>query len=184
MIKKFKNKEPMIKWCCQKNNSKDELAIEFGVYSGYSISLIRKYYSGPVYGFDSFEGLPEFWRDGFDKGHFKTRTIPQINGVELVIGLFKDTLENFLQNKQPKIKLIHFDADLYSSTIHCLNEVTNYLSDDCIFIFDEFHNYPGWEDHEFKALSEWSEKSKEFKIEKIAEVVGDEQVVFSVKRSK
>jgi hypothetical protein len=44
------------------------LFLEFGVASGRTINHIAKTRSGPVYGFDSFEGLPEDWRSGFSKG--------------------------------------------------------------------------------------------------------------------
>ena len=48
------------------------LWLEFGVYSGRTINYISKFTNDIVYGFDSFEGLPEKWRDGFDKGIFST----------------------------------------------------------------------------------------------------------------
>lgn len=43
------------------------LWLEFGVESGNTISTFT---NDKVYEFDSFEGLPEKWRDGFDKGAF------------------------------------------------------------------------------------------------------------------
>lgn len=46
------------------------LWLEFGVASGKTINYISKFTKDKVYGFDSFEGLPEKWRDGFDKGAF------------------------------------------------------------------------------------------------------------------
>ena len=36
--------------------------IEFGVYNGHSITYISNFTKNIVYGFDSFEGLPETWR--------------------------------------------------------------------------------------------------------------------------
>lgn len=179
-MKNFKTKKEMLEWCCKQYDSKTELAIEFGVYSGYSLSIIRNNYSGDVYGFDSFQGLPEFWREGFDKGHFQTSSIPEIDNVEMVVGLFQDTLDDFLKKTSNKIKVIHFDADLYSSTIYCLDKVLNYLSEKTIFIFDEYHNYPSWEDHEYKAFSEWLEKNKNVSAIKMAEVENDEQVAFEI----
>ena len=35
--------------------------LEFGVASGRLITTIAEQTPGPVYGFDSFEGLPESW---------------------------------------------------------------------------------------------------------------------------
>jgi hypothetical protein len=181
MTKKFESKELMLEWCAKQFNSSNELAFEFGVCTGYSISIIRNNYLGPIYGFDSFEGLPEFWRDGFDKGYFKTDSIPKVKGVEIIVGLFQDTLKYFLNNNiKETIKLVHFDADLYSSTIYCLNEIKDYLSNECVFIFDEYENYPGWEDHEYKAFNEWLAKNKDISAERIAEVINNEQVAFKV----
>ena len=42
------------------------LFLEFGVFEGNSIQTISKNTDNIVYGFDSFEGLPEKWRDGFE----------------------------------------------------------------------------------------------------------------------
>lgn len=48
----------------------DTLWLEFGVASGRSINYISQFTKDKVYGFDSFEGLPETWRDCFEKGSF------------------------------------------------------------------------------------------------------------------
>src|SRR5690349_16469603 len=43
--------------------------LEFGVYSGTTINRIAEAdYSRTVWGFDSFEGLPERWRAGYPPG--------------------------------------------------------------------------------------------------------------------
>lgn len=42
-----------------KLKQKDSLWLEFGVASGKTINYISKFASGKVYGFDSFQGLPE-----------------------------------------------------------------------------------------------------------------------------
>lgn len=179
-MKLFKNKDKMMAWCCKKINNSTNAAIEFGVCSGHSLKNIRKNYDGPVYGFDSFNGLPEFWREGFEQGHFKTSLIPEIEGATIIVGLFQETLDKFLEKLKTKISLVHFDADLYSSTIYCLNAITPHLLDGCIFIFDEYHNYPGWEQHEFKAFSEWLENNPWLSAVQIAETQNDEQVAFSI----
>lgn len=187
MINKFKTKEELLSWACKKYDNVNCIALEFGVFSGHTLSIIRKNFSGKVYGFDSFEGLPEKWRDGFEKGYFKTQNVPSIVGAEIIIGYFQETLEDFLLNIKSKIKLVHFDADLYSSTAYCLGLLSDYLSDDCIFIFDEYQNYPGSENHEEKAFLEWLEKNKTFNSIRIAEVEfgikpNGEQVAFEIKK--
>jgi hypothetical protein len=75
------------------------LWLEFGVASGDTINYISKFTNDKVYGFDSFEGLPEKWRDGFDKGAFnRNGHLPQVNSnVELIKGWFNETLLNFIQ---------------------------------------------------------------------------------------
>jgi len=94
------------------------LWLEFGVASGKSINYFSKFTNDTVYGFDSFEGLPEDWRGGFNKGAFNRNGIPpKVNSnVELIKGWFNETLEPFIKTKNKKISFIHMDADLYSST--------------------------------------------------------------------
>lgn len=53
------------------------LKLEFGVYTGYSIKLISKYVD-KIYGFDSFEGLPENWHSGILKGDFSIKNLPKV----------------------------------------------------------------------------------------------------------
>lgn len=45
-----------------------------------------------------------------------------------------------------KISFIHMYADLYSSTKYILNIIKDYIDNDCIIIFDELVNYPGFDD--------------------------------------
>ena len=121
--------------------------LEFGVATGKSINIISNYTKDTVYGFDSFEGLPEKWRDGFDKGAFDNKgVLPEVNSnVELIKGLFDETLVYFLKEKNKKISFIHVDCDLYSSTKYVLDCVKPYLSDNCVIVFDELVNYPGFD---------------------------------------
>ena len=76
----------------------NHLWLEFGVANGNTINYISKFTNDKVYGFDSFEGLPEKWRDGFDKGAFnRNGVLPQVNSnVELIKGWFNETLVNFI----------------------------------------------------------------------------------------
>lgn len=141
----------------------DTLWLEFGVASGYTINTISCFTDDIVYGFDSFEGLPEDWRDGFEKGHFtRFGILPTVNkNVCLIKGLFTDTLPNFLQIHNKKISFIHMDADLYSSTKFVLDTVKEYIDEYCIIVFDELVNYPGFdgEKGELKAFYEFIEEN-------------------------
>jgi len=135
------------------------LWLEFGVASGKTINYISKFTKDKVYGFDSFEGLPEKWRDGFDKGAFsRNGNLPKVNSnVELIKGWFNETLPDFIEQHNKKISFIHMDADLYSSTKYILNIVKDYIDNDCVIIFDELVNYPGFDGDkgELKAFYEF-----------------------------
>jgi hypothetical protein len=132
------------------------LWLEFGVATGKTINLISNY-TDLVYGFDSFEGLPEKWRDGFEKGAFnRNGEFPQVNdNVILIKGLFTDTLALFLKEQNKKISFMHIDCDLYTSTKTILEETFPYLDKECILVFDELVNYPGYESGELMAFSEF-----------------------------
>jgi hypothetical protein len=130
--------------------------IEFGVYSGTSLGLIAE--RMPVIGLDSFEGLPEKWRDGFDKGKFARKPpVPPFNSM-LVRGWFDETLPWLTAAGMPTLGLVHIDCDLYSSTQVALEAVTPFVVDDTVIVFDEYRGYPGWVDHEAKAFTEWRER--------------------------
>jgi hypothetical protein len=135
------------------------LWLEFGVASGNTVNYISKFTDGTVYGFDSFEGLPEKWRDGFDKGMFSRKgNLPIVNNnVKLIKGWFSDTLIPFIKTHNKKVTFIHLDADLYSSTKYILDVLKNYIDDGCIIVFDELVNYPGFdgETGELKAFYEF-----------------------------
>ena len=135
------------------------LWLEFGVASGRTINYISKFTDETVYGFDSFEGLPEKWRDGFDKGAFSSNgNLPIVNeNVVLVKGWFDQTLPDFIKSQDKKVSFIHMDADLYSSTKCILNTLKDYLDTDCVVIFDELVNYPGFDKDkgELKAFYEF-----------------------------
>jgi hypothetical protein len=142
----------------------DTLWLEFGVASGKTINYISKFTKDKVYGFDSFEGLPEKWRDGFDKGAFsRNGELPKVNNnVVLVKGWFDNTLLPFIQSQNKKVSFIHIDVDLYSSTKYILNVLKNYIDKDCVIVFDELVNYPGFDGDtgELKAFYEFIRENK------------------------
>jgi len=135
------------------------LWLEFGVASGNTINYISQFTDDKVYGFDSFEGLPEKWRDGYDKGAFnRNGELPRVNGnVELIKGWFNETLVDFIKTHNKKVSFIHMDADLYSSTKYILDTLKDYIDNSCIIVFDELVNYPGFDGDtgELKAFYEF-----------------------------
>jgi len=132
--------------------------LEFGVFRGDSIRhwvKLNAQTNSRFYGFDSFEGLPERWRNGQDRGHFDVGgNIPKIDDprVNFIKGWFNHTLPPFVQNFVPKNQMvIHLDADLYGSTMLALLYLSPFMKPGTVLIFDEFYD----REHEFKALVDW-----------------------------
>lgn len=157
----FEDKGKLIVHCLGLLNGKVETPMEFGVFSGRSINLIAQTVGArtSVYGFDSFEGLPEDWRGSFKKGAFAVPNLPEVRqNVELIKGWFDQTLPRFKSERMTgkKTNFLHVDCDLYSSTKTIFDTLIDNIADDCVIIFDEYFNYPGWQDHEVKAFKEFA----------------------------
>lgn len=152
---------------------------EFGVASGGSIGWFTRHFKhSPIYGFDSFEGLPEDWNLGstvLKKGHFTTKgKTPQVEGATFIKGWFEDTLPNFLEEHSDYLKIIHLDADLYSSTKYVLEQVKERLVPGTFILFDELTHFPHHpqyahnRQHEYKAFMEFCQTYPNFDFEVVA----------------
>ena len=117
--------------------------LEFGVFQGSSIRRMSELFThadSRFVGFDSFEGLPEPWSDK-QTGAFSTQgktPVTEDARVSFVKGYFQNSLPGFLSthtHEQPT--LVHFDADLYSSTLFLLSSLWHRLPE-YFFIYDEF----------------------------------------------
>jgi O-methyltransferase len=78
------------------------------------------------------------------------------NRAKFIKGLFQDTLPGFLSevNLNNGIRrIVHLDADLFSSTLFTLTSMAPHLKKGDILIFDEF-NVPNHEFFAFKVFSE------------------------------
>lgn len=126
-------------------------AVEFGVGKGTTLAMIADHL--PALGFDSFDGLPENWRPGFPKGMFATNPVLDLPGTTVVPGLFVDTLPGY--DWPDQLGLVHFDADLYSSTVTALEHIGPHLAADTYVVFDEWFGYDGCEDDEQRAWREY-----------------------------
>lgn len=76
----------------------NDLILEFGVWVGNSINNIARFYPDRwIFGFDSFEGLPEDWSGLFVKGSFDLQgRLPKVRpNVFLVKGWFSDSIPQF-----------------------------------------------------------------------------------------
>ncbi|WP_308259481.1 class I SAM-dependent methyltransferase [Pseudonocardia sp. H11422] len=158
------------------------MALEFGVYTGATLAAIVAARGGDVFGFDSFDGLPETWRAGFRTGTFEVREPPDVPGAELVVGLFDDTLPGFLESHPGPVDFLHVDADLYSSTVTVLKLVGPRLRPGSVVVFDEFFNYPGWEAHEARAWQEYVAAHPGLGFRYEAYTVDNEQAVVRLTR--
>lgn len=133
---------------------------EFGVHQGETFSFIANRSASVVYGFDSFEGLPEDWFLGVTKGYFDLKgVLPEIsitqNNYRLVKGWFQDTLPEFMSQIEGPAAFLHIDCDLYSSTKTIFEHFEPRIVPGTVIVFDEYFNYPGWQNHEFKAFHEF-----------------------------
>ena len=141
----------------------DGLVCEFGVFEAESINHIAdRLPHRTVYGFDSFEGLPERWREAFGPGAFSTGgRLPSVRpNVRLLKGWFDATLPAFAAAHPGPAALLHIDCDLYSSTRCVLERLGGRLVPGSVIVFDEYFNYPGWEEHEFRAFGEFAARRR------------------------
>jgi hypothetical protein len=159
--------------------------LEFGVFKGKSLKMLSEHFPDQkVFGFDSFEGLPEDWimtekelntnKIKHKKGHFDTSHLRYDfkDNVVLVKGFFNISLPQWLsQNNLEAIKILHIDSDLYSSAKTIFDNLNQYIVSGTVIIFDElypwgnYRKYELWADGEWKALVEWVNKfDRKFKV--------------------
>ena len=154
------------------------LWLEFGVAKGTSLCTIaaesrRRGRVAPVFGFDSFKGLPTQWRVGFDAGKFTQNGMPPSlpdgnDNVTFVVGLFADSLPVFLESiPSPDllpVSFLHIDCDLYSGASVVLELLSDRIIPGTVIVFDELLNYNGYERHEMRALFEFLERRSELAV--------------------
>jgi hypothetical protein len=158
------------------------MALEFGVATGNTLRKIASVRRGEeVFGFDSFEGLPEAWLNGMPAGAFARDDLPDVPGAELVVGLFADSLPGFLKEHQGDVDFLHVDGDLYSSAKTVLDLCGPQLHAGSIVHFDEFFNYPGWQQHEYRAWTEYVQRTG-VEFEYVAYTYNDNQVTARITR--
>ena len=136
--------------------------LEFGVFSGTSISCmyqVLQEFNLPqvrLFGFDSFEGMPESsatedegtWEPGqfkfgieYTKGILTARGIDW-NRVLLTKGWFCNTLTpEFRQQHQiKKASILMVDCDIYSSTVDVLKFCEPLIQDEVVVFFDDWNS--------------------------------------------
>jgi hypothetical protein len=153
-------------------DSADVLCLEFGVFSGTTLGIMANTRPmATIIGFDSFEGLPERWRDNFEKGAFDLQsqippTIPENSAV--FKGWFENTIPRLKQIMgERKVDLVHIDCDIYSSTKSIFDLLGENIRWGTFLVFDELLNYPGYAEHEMKALYEFCVQNPDKQVEVI-----------------
>lgn len=147
------------------------LWLEFGVYLAGSINRISKYTNNKnqIYGFDSFEGLPEAWvgrTEAFIKGSFHlgggndSFVYPTVDPhVTLVKGWYCNVLPGFIAAHNEPITFLHVDSDIYSSARDIFTILRHNIADNCVIVFDELLGYSNFENHEWKAWWEFVDEN-------------------------
>jgi tetratricopeptide (TPR) repeat protein len=134
---------------------KDGMILEFGVRFGNTIRQIASLTDQQIYGFDSFEGLPEVWHHE-PKGSYTTRgEIPKVPAnVQLLAGWFEDTLPKFLEEHPGDVRFVNIDCDIYSSSKTVLDQLAPRIVPGSVIVFDEYIGNEHWREDEYKAFQE------------------------------
>jgi len=144
---------------------------EIGVYKGGSAKLIAKVFQNTpkkIHLFDTFTGFPTGHpKNENNKEMFKGETdlssvqnyLKECNNVVLHQGLFPNTAKEL---KQKKFCFVHIDADLYKSTLDCLEFFYPKMVFGGIIVCADYtaskYKGPG------KAINEFLKDKKEFPI--------------------
>ena len=117
------------------------LVLEFGVWKGETLRLIADRASQRAYGFDSFVGVDTPWRFDihmreYDVGGRPPEDLP--SNVEIVPGLFEDTLPTFVAQHDEPIRFLHIDSDIYESAATILAHLGDRLVSGSVIVFDEY----------------------------------------------
>ncbi len=151
--------------------------LEFGVASGKSVNHLASLAPHrTIWGFDTFEGLPEEWVRSDAKtlaaGTFSQQgQLPPVkDNVVLVKGLIQGTLPVWLRENPGNVAFVHVDVDIYSAARFVLDALNERIVPGTVIVFDDMGiwnalrrgtdgGYAAWRDGEWKALIEWLDNS-------------------------
>lgn len=166
--------------------------LEFGVSHGTSMNCMyhtlqnKGLHKVRLFGFDSFEGMPEeaetqdegTWRAGqFSSSIENTSKFLTKNGIDwqktfLTKGWFADTLtEDFKEKHQlKKASVIMIDCDIYSASLEALEFSASLIKDVSIIVFDDWNsgNLADKNLGEKKAFEEFLTKHPQFVAEEFS----------------
>jgi len=149
--------------------------VEFGTWQGLGLCLLDRCFQAShdrrYVGIDSFEGLPES-STVWVKGQFNDTSTASVRATldrhlrrssryTLIQGWFADQkVAEELDNATRQAALVHFDADLKSSTLDALRVSERFLTDrktPLFFMFDDWGCHP---DEVPDAFYEWLEPAR------------------------
>jgi hypothetical protein len=161
--------------------------LEFGVCHGTSIMCLYRVLSKHninsmrLFGFDSFEGLPNDEENHWEKGQFKSDyeyTKKKLNEygvdwnrVKLIKGWFNETLNKGFIDKYniERADLIMVDCDMYSSAKEALNFCRPLIKDESIIVFDDWNPLAKVNKGEKRAFDEFLYENPQFCTEEFGE---------------
>lgn len=145
------------------------LFAEIGVYQGSSLKFLvtelrdKRGFGGPILGFDTFTGLPSYWRDGYPKNFYEDVDFVTVknllgNGVELHKGLFHDAAPSVFGSPQLKkfnATLVHIDTCLFMGAASVLSILSSKIVPGTLLLFGNFMGYEEYDLNEILALYLW-----------------------------
>lgn len=151
-------------YVAQQVGSQPIVFVELGVYEGESLRWwldFNRHPASSFHGFDTWTGLPEQWR-GLPAGHFACEQPAILDPrCKLHRGMFQERLPRWLDIHPWAVRqqVVHFDADLYSSTLYALCRLDPWFCTPgmvrggrgTILIFDEIDR----EEDELGAVRDW-----------------------------
>ena len=149
------------------------LYMEFGVWQGASVRIWSDLLKNPasnLHGFDSFEGLPEDWIDGFSKGHFSTNgKVPSIPDprIKFFKGWFQETLLAYIPPPH-EVLVVSIDCDLYQPAHFVLDFLAPHFRPGDFLYFDEFH----LPQHEVRAFREFTHANRNLAFSLVGATTG------------
>jgi len=94
-------------------------------------------------------------------------------------GWYEHTLPRFVEANQSHVAFLHVDCDLYSSTKTIFEHLGGRIRPGSVIVFDEYFNYPDWQNGEFKAFQEFlAEKRLNYRY--VGYVTNNEQVAVRI----
>lgn len=138
------------------------LWLEFGTFKGCTANYFSSKTENILHGFDTFKGV-DVVEGSWDMRRWnRNGALPKVNeNVNLVVGLFQDTLDNFLKEYTDPVSFLHIDCDIYSSTKFVLDTLyeNNRIVKGTIILFDEIWRYSDYDKHEILAWLQFVQKN-------------------------